>query len=164
MVRAAGARWAEFTPVKWGNAAAVGIVILAVWPVAKSATEARPCRDLAGKCLPGIKPSGQGWRPDQPNRGKHRRRRPRASVSRSRAGGKAILPVFAPGEADYPAGLAPVTPQSYRAYLHAARALETTTDPDLSACLPAAGRPRQAARPNWKRPCSAKHSRLRWPA
>ena len=49
--------------------------------------------------------------------------------------GKAILPVFAPGEADYPAGLAPVTPQSYRAHLHAARALETTTDPDRKAEL-----------------------------
>ena len=45
-------------------------------------------------------------------------------------GGKAVLPVFAPGEADYPAGLAPVTPQSYRAHLHAARILEATTDPD----------------------------------
>ena len=41
-----------------------------------------------------------------------------------------MLPVFAPGEADYPAGLAPVTPQSYRAHLRAARALETSTDPD----------------------------------
>ena len=60
---------------------------------------------------------------------------PRPSVSRSRAGAKAILPVFAPGEADYPAGLAPVTPQSYRAHLHAAKALETTTDPDRKAEL-----------------------------
>ena len=42
--------------------------------------------------------------------------------------------MFASGEADYPAGLAPVTPQSYRAHLRAARALETTTDPDLPAC------------------------------
>ena len=50
-------------------------------------------------------------------------------------GGKAVLPVFAPGEADYPAGLAPVTPQSYRAHLHAAKALETTTDPDRKAEL-----------------------------
>ena len=30
----------------------------------------------------------------------------------------------------YLVGLAPVTPQSYRAHLHAARALETTTDPN----------------------------------
>ena len=45
------------------------------------------------------------------------------------------MPVFAPGEADYPAGLAPVTPQSYRAHLHATRALETTTDPDRKAKL-----------------------------
>ena len=41
--------------------------------------------------------------------------------------------MFAPGEADYPEGLAPVTPQSYRAHPHAAKALKTTTDPDLSA-------------------------------
>ena len=52
------ARWAEFTPVKWANAKAVGMVILAVWPVAKSAIEARPRTDSAGKCLPEIKPSG----------------------------------------------------------------------------------------------------------
>ena len=76
---AAGARWAEFTPVKWANAEAVGMVVLAIWPVAKSAIAARPCTDLAGKCLPGIKPSGQGSRPDQPNRGNNRRRRLRIS-------------------------------------------------------------------------------------
>ena len=50
-------------------------------------------------------------------------------------GGKAVLPVFAPGEADYPASLVPATPQSYRAHLHATRALETTTDPDRKAEL-----------------------------
>ena len=132
---AAGARRAEFTPVKRANAEAVGMVILAIWPVAKSAIEVRLCTDLEGKCPPGIKLFGQGSRPDQPNRGKNRRRRPRASVSRSRAGGKAILPVFAPGEADYPAGLAPLTPQSYQAHLHATRALETTADPDRKAEL-----------------------------
>ena len=54
----------------------------------------------------------------------------KAQEAARRVGGKAILPVFAPGEADYPAGLAPVTPQSYRAHLHATKALETTTDPD----------------------------------
>ena len=43
--------------------------------------------------------------------------------------------MFAPGEADYPAGLTPVTPQSYRAHPHAVRALETTTDPDRKAEL-----------------------------
>ena len=137
---AAGARWAEFTPVKWGNAEAVGMVILAIWPVAKSAIEARPCTDLAGQCPLGSKPSGQGSRPDQRHWGKYRRRPPRASVRRSRAGGKAVLPVFTPGEADYPAGLAPVTPQGYRAQLHAARALEKTTDP---AC--------KASRVTWKK-------------
>ena len=52
MVGAAGARWAEFTPVKWRNAEAVGMVLLAIWPVAKFAIEARPCTDLAEKCLP----------------------------------------------------------------------------------------------------------------
>ena len=30
-------------------------MILAIWPVAKSAIEARPCTDSAGKCPPGIK-------------------------------------------------------------------------------------------------------------
>lgn len=56
-------------------------------------------------------------------------------MSRSRAGGKAVLPVFAPGEADYPAGLTLVTAQSYRAHLRAARTLETTTDHDCKAEL-----------------------------
>ena len=56
---AAQERWAEFTPVKWGNAEAMGVVILAIWPVAKSAIEARPCTDSAGKCLPRIKLSGR---------------------------------------------------------------------------------------------------------
>ena len=38
-------------------------------------------------------------------------------------GGKAVLPVFGPGEADYPAGLDPITPQSYREHLRASKAL-----------------------------------------
>ena len=59
----------------------------------------------------------------------------KAQEAARRVSGKAILPVFAPGEADYPAGLTPVTPQSYRAHLHAAKALETTTDPDRKAEL-----------------------------
>ena len=59
----------------------------------------------------------------------------KAQEAARRVGGKAILPVFAPGEADYPAGLAPVTSQSYRTHLHAAGALETTTDPDRKAEL-----------------------------
>ena len=54
------ARWAEFTPVKWGNAGAVGGVILAIWPVAKAVIEARPCADSAGKCLPGVKREAGG--------------------------------------------------------------------------------------------------------
>ena len=49
------------------GAGAMGMVILAIWPVARSAIEARPCTDLAGKCLPGIKPSGQGWWMDSPD-------------------------------------------------------------------------------------------------
>ena len=43
--------------------------------------------------------------------------------------------MFPPGEADYPASLAPVTPQTYRAHLHTTRALETATDPDRKAEL-----------------------------
>lgn len=39
-------------------------------------------------------------------------------------GGTALFPVFAPGENLYPAELAPVTPQTYRAHLHALKALE----------------------------------------
>ena len=38
-------------------------------------------------------------------------------------GGKAVLPVFGPGEADYPAGLNPITPQSYQEHLRASKAL-----------------------------------------
>ena len=59
----------------------------------------------------------------------------KAQAAAQVVGGKAVLPVFAPGEADYPVGLDPVTPQSYRAHLHATRALETTTDPDRKAEL-----------------------------
>ena len=44
--------------------------------------------------------------------------------------GKAIFPVFAPGEAVYPASLEPVTPQSYREHLRATKALEE--QPNLS--------------------------------
>ena len=69
-------------------------------------------------------------------------------------GGKAVLPVFAPREADYPAGLAPVTPQSYRAHLHATRALETTTDPDRKAELEKALLSKEQ---------QVKNSRPRWP-
>lgn len=43
-------------------------------------------------------------------------------------GGKAAFPVFAPGEAEYPAGLAPITPQSYREHLRASKGLETAPE------------------------------------
>ena len=39
-------------------------------------------------------------------------------------GGKALFPIFAPGENAYPAELAPVTPQIYREHLRATKALE----------------------------------------
>ncbi|MBZ2206562.1 DUF5710 domain-containing protein [Massilia sp. R798] len=40
--------------------------------------------------------------------------RTKAEEAADLVGGKALLPVFAPGEASYPAGLDPVTPDSYR--------------------------------------------------
>ncbi|WP_417519310.1 zincin-like metallopeptidase domain-containing protein [Marinobacter sp.] len=43
-------------------------------------------------------------------------------------GGKAVFPVFAPGEADYPNGLSPITPQRYRDHLRASKALETAPE------------------------------------
>ncbi|HGS4477201.1 TPA: zincin-like metallopeptidase domain-containing protein [Vibrio cholerae] len=43
-------------------------------------------------------------------------------------GGKAAFPVFSPGEAEYPAGVAPITPQSYREHLRASKALETAPE------------------------------------
>lgn len=43
-------------------------------------------------------------------------------------GGKAAFPVFAPGEAEYPAGVTPITPQSYREHLRASKALETAPE------------------------------------
>ncbi len=42
-------------------------------------------------------------------------------------GGKAVFPVFAPGEAEYPAGLSLITPQSYRKHLQASKALKTVS-------------------------------------
>lgn len=43
-------------------------------------------------------------------------------------GGKAVFPVFAPGEADYPADLTPITPHGYREHLQASKALETASE------------------------------------
>lgn len=40
--------------------------------------------------------------------------RTKAEEAAALVGGKAILPIFAPGEASYPAGLDPVTPEAYR--------------------------------------------------
>lgn len=50
--------------------------------------------------------------------------RAKAQEAAQAVGGKAIFPVFAPGEAVYPAGLEPVTPQTYRAHERATTALE----------------------------------------
>lgn len=46
-------------------------------------------------------------------------------------GGKAIFPVFAPGEASYPASLDPITPKSYRDHQRVSKTLED--QPELSA-------------------------------
>ena len=54
----------------------------------------------------------------------------KAQEAAKAVGGKAIFPVFAPGEAVYPASLEPVTPQSYREHLRATKALEE--QPNLS--------------------------------
>jgi putative DNA primase/helicase len=40
--------------------------------------------------------------------------RTKAEEAAALVGGKALLPIFAPGEASYPAGLHPVTPEAYR--------------------------------------------------
>ena len=52
----------------------------------------------------------------------------KAKESAQAVGGKAVFPVFAPGEADYPMKLEPVTPQSYREHLRATKALETAPE------------------------------------
>jgi phage/plasmid primase-like uncharacterized protein len=50
--------------------------------------------------------------------------RVKAQEAAKAVGGTALFPIFAPGENAYPADLAPVTPQSYRAHLRATKALE----------------------------------------
>ncbi|EPJ2694282.1 zincin-like metallopeptidase domain-containing protein [Vibrio cholerae] len=52
----------------------------------------------------------------------------KAQEAAKAVGGKAAFPVFAPGEAEYPAGIAPITPQSYREHLRASKALETAPE------------------------------------
>ena len=55
----------------------------------------------------------------------------KALAAAKAVGGKAIFPIFAPGEATYPKELAPVTPQAYREHLSAVKALEDAqTEPD----------------------------------
>lgn len=55
----------------------------------------------------------------------------KALAAAKAVGGKAIFPVFAPGEAAYPKELPPVTPQAYREHLSAVKALEDVqTEPD----------------------------------
>ena len=50
--------------------------------------------------------------------------RVKAQEAAKAVGGKAIFPIFAPGENAYPMDLAPVTPQTYRAHLRATKALD----------------------------------------
>ncbi|KAI5912224.1 zincin-like metallopeptidase domain-containing protein [Thauera sp. 2A1] len=50
--------------------------------------------------------------------------RVKAEEAAKAVGGKALLPIFAPGENAYPAELPPITPQRYRAHLRATKALE----------------------------------------
>jgi phage/plasmid primase-like uncharacterized protein len=50
--------------------------------------------------------------------------REKAEAAARDVGGKAIFPIFAPGEADYPANLSPVTPAVWRAHDAAARRLD----------------------------------------
>lgn len=52
----------------------------------------------------------------------------KAEAAAKAVGGKADFPIFAPGEADYPANLDPVTPQKYRDHLRASKELETAPD------------------------------------
>ncbi|MBS0554406.1 MAG: DNA primase, partial [Proteobacteria bacterium] len=50
--------------------------------------------------------------------------RVKAQEAAQAVGGKVLLPIFAPGENAYPAGLPPITPQRYRAHLRATKVLE----------------------------------------
>lgn len=50
--------------------------------------------------------------------------REKAEAAAKAVGGKAIFPIFAPDEADYPANLPPVTPASYRVHSAAEQRLE----------------------------------------
>lgn len=50
--------------------------------------------------------------------------REKAEAAAAAVGGKAMLPIFAPGENSYPANLPPVTPATYRAHSYAEQALE----------------------------------------
>jgi len=52
----------------------------------------------------------------------------KAQEAAKAVGGKAVFPVFTPGERNYPIDLAPVTPQSYRDHLEATKALETAPE------------------------------------
>ncbi|WP_020405856.1 zincin-like metallopeptidase domain-containing protein [Hahella ganghwensis] len=54
--------------------------------------------------------------------------RDKANEAAKATGGKAIFPVFAPGEADWPADLDKVTPQKYREHLQASKDLESAPE------------------------------------
>ena len=52
--------------------------------------------------------------------------RMKAQEAAAATGGHLLLPVFAPGEGSYPAGLAPVTPEKYRAHVRSGIGLSKT--------------------------------------
>ncbi|MGL5336021.1 MAG: hypothetical protein ACRC9R_07745, partial [Enterovibrio sp.] len=52
----------------------------------------------------------------------------KAQLAAQAVNGKAIFPIFAPGEVDYPATLAPITPETYREHARALHALETAPE------------------------------------
>jgi len=56
--------------------------------------------------------------------------REKAEAAAAAVGGTAFFPVFAPGEAAYPADLPPITPDAYKAHLSATKALENSTPTD----------------------------------
>jgi antirestriction protein ArdC/phage/plasmid primase-like uncharacterized protein/predicted RNA methylase len=54
--------------------------------------------------------------------------RAKAVTAAQAVGGKAIFPIFAPGESAYPVDLEPITPQTYRNHLRATKTLQEAKD------------------------------------
>ncbi|MGL5291733.1 MAG: DUF5710 domain-containing protein, partial [Vibrionaceae bacterium] len=52
----------------------------------------------------------------------------KAQLAAQAVNGKALFPIFAPGEADYPATLSLITPENYREHARALHALETAPE------------------------------------